>query len=275
MNSILEMFSYSFMTKAFIVGILISICASLIGISLVLKRNSMIGDGLSHVGFGAFAIATVLNFAPLEFALPIVIISSFLILRLNENSKIHGDSAIAILSSSSLAIGTFVISITKGVNTDINNYLFGSILSISNSDLILSIILSIIVIILYLLCYNQIFALTFDETFAKSIGVKTEVYNIIFACLCSVVVVLGMRLMGSLLISSLIIFPTISAMQIAKNFKGVVILAVIVSLINFVVGLTLSYFLSTPTGATIVIFNLVTLIIFKIFNLIRKNKIWN
>ncbi len=275
MNSILEMFSYSFMTKAFIVGILISICASLVGISLVLKRNSMIGDGLSHVGFGAFAIATVLNFAPLEFALPIVIISSFLILRLNENSKIHGDSAIAILSSSSLAIGTFVISITKGVNTDINNYLFGSILSISNSDLILSIILSIIVIILYLLCYNQIFALTFDETFAKSIGVKTEVYNIIFACLCSVVVVLGMRLMGSLLISSLIIFPTISAMQIAKNFKGVVILAVIVSLINFVVGLTLSYFLSTPTGATIVIFNLVTLIIFKIFNLIRRNKIWN
>lgn len=275
MNSILEMFSYSFMTKAFIVGILISICASLIGISLVLKRNSMIGDGLSHVGFGAFAIATVLNFAPLEFALPIVIISSFLILRLNENSKIHGDSAIAILSSSSLAIGTFVISITKGVNTDINNYLFGSILSISNSDLILSIILSIIVIILYLLCYNQIFALTFDETFAKSIGVKTEVYNIIFACLCSVVVVLGMRLMGSLLISSLIIFPTISAMQIAKNFKGVVILAVIVSLINFIVGLTLSYFLSTPTGATIVIFNLVTLIIFKIFNLIRRNKIWN
>ena len=275
MNSILEMFSYSFMTKAFIVGILISICASLVGISLVLKRNSMIGDGLSHVGFGAFAIATVLNFAPLEFALPIVIISSFLILRLNENSKIHGDSAIAILSSSSLAIGTFVISITKGVNTDINNYLFGSILSISNSDLILSIILSIIIIILYLLCYNQIFALTFDETFAKSIGVRTEVYNIIFACLCSVVVVLGMRLMGSLLISSLIIFPTISAMQIAKNFKGVVILAVIVSLINFVVGLTLSYFLSTPTGATIVIFNLVTLIIFKIFNLIRRNKIWN
>ena len=275
MNSILEMFSYSFMTKAFIVGILISICASLVGISLVLKRNSMIGDGLSHVGFGAFAIATVLNFAPLEFALPIVIISSFLILRLNENGKIHGDSAIAILSSSSLAIGTFVISITKGVNTDINNYLFGSILSISNSDLILSIILSIIVIILYLLCYNQIFALTFDETFAKSIGVKTEVYNVIFACLCSVVVVLGMRLMGSLLISSLIIFPTISAMQIAKNFKGVVILAVIVSLINFVVGLTLSYFLSTPTGATIVIFNLVTLIMFKIFNLIRRNKIWN
>lgn len=275
MNSILEMFSYSFMTRAFIVGILISICASLVGISLVLKRNSMIGDGLSHVGFGAFAIATVLNFAPLEFALPIVIISSFLILRLNENSKIHGDSAIAILSSSSLAIGIFVISITKGVNIDINNYLFGSILSISNNDLILSIILSIIVIILYLLCYNQIFSLTFDETFAKSIGVKTEVYNIIFACLCSVVVVLGMRLMGSLLISSLIIFPTISAMQIAKNFKGVVILAVIVSLINFVVGLTLSYFLSTPTGATIVIFNLVTLIILKIFNLIRRNKIWN
>ena len=140
-NDILEMFSYSFMVRAFIVGLLISLCASLIGVSLVLRRNSMIGDGLSHVGFGAFAIATIFGFAPLEFSIPIVIIVSFLILRLNENSKIHGDSMIALISASSLAIGTFAISIT-GVNTDINNYLFGSILSINQTDVIVSVILN-------------------------------------------------------------------------------------------------------------------------------------
>jgi zinc transport system permease protein len=151
MNSLIEMFSYSFIVRAFVVGILISISSSLIGVSLVLRRNSMIGDGLSHVGFGAFALATVLGFTPLYFSMPIVIIASFLILKLDDNSKIHSDAAIAIISSSALAIGTFAISITKGVNTDINNYLFGSILSISNIDVIISIILCLIVIVLYIL----------------------------------------------------------------------------------------------------------------------------
>ena len=198
MINIIEMFSYSFMVRAFIVGILISLCAALIGISLVLRRNSMIGDGLSHVGFGAFAIATILGFAPLEFAIPVVIIVSFLILKLNDNSKTHGDAAIALMSASSLAIGTFAISIVKGVNTDINNYLFGSILSINEKDVIISVILSVLVILLYVIAYNKIFAITFDERFAKSIGIKTNLYNMIFASLCSVTVVLGMRLMGSL-----------------------------------------------------------------------------
>ena len=183
MSSIIEMFSYSFMTRAFIVGILISLCASLVGVSLVLRRNSMIGDGLSHVGFGAFAIATILGFTPLYFAIPIVIIVSFFILKLNENSKIQGDAKIALLSASSLAIGTFAISITKGVNTDINNYLFGSILSLNETDIIISIILSIVVILLYILSYNKIFAITFDEKFAKSIGIKTNFYNVVFASL--------------------------------------------------------------------------------------------
>ncbi len=198
MTNIIEMFSYPFMQKAFIVGLLISLCASLVGVSLVLRRNSMIGDGLSHVGFGAFAIATVLGLAPLEFAIPVVVIVSFFILKLNDSSKIHGDAMIALISASALALGTFVISITKGVNTDINNYLFGSILSLTTKDVIISIILSILVIILYTLSYNKIFAITFDERFSKSIGIKTNIYNIIFASLCSIVVVLGMRLMGSL-----------------------------------------------------------------------------
>lgn len=262
-NDIVEMFSYSFMIKAFIVGLLISLCASLIGVSLVLRKNSMIGDGLSHVGFGAFAIASIIGIAPLEFAIPIVIIVSFLILRLNDNSKIHGDSLIALISASSLAIGTFVISIS-GVNTDINNYLFGSILSINEKDVIVSIVLSIIVVLLYLFSYNKIFAITFDEKFAKSIGINTNFYNIIFASLCSIVVVLGMRLMGSLLISSLIIFPTLSSMQIFKKFKSVVISSVIVSTISFIIGLIVSYLNATPTGATIVIVNLIIFIIFKL-----------
>ena len=249
-SSIIDMFSYSFMVKAFVVGILISLCASLIGVSLVLRKNSMIGDGLSHVGFGAFAVATILGFAPLEFAIPIVIIVSFLILKLNENNKIHGDSAIALISASSLAIGTFLISIT-GVNTDINNYLFGSILSINNSDVIISIILSIIVILIYIISFNKIFAITFDERFAKSIGINTNLYNIIFATLCSIVVVIGMRLMGSLLISSLIIFPTLSSLQIFKKFKSVVISSIVISLLSFIIGLVVSYLNATPLIAVV------------------------
>lgn len=269
MSSIIEMFSYSFMIRAFIVGILISLCASLIGLSLVLRRNSMIGDGLSHVGFGAFAIATVLGVAPLKFAIPIVILVSFFILKMSDNDSMHGDSKVALMSASALAVGTFAISITKGVNTDINNYLFGSILSINDADIIISIILTVIVISLYIISYNKIFAITFDDSFAKSIGINTNLYNIIFAILCSIVVVLGMRLMGSLLISSLIIFPTLSSMQYFKTFKKVVISSVIISIISFTIGLILSYFIATPTGSTIVIINLIIFIIFKLISYIK------
>ena len=270
-NEIIDMFSYSFMIKAFITGLLISLCASLIGVSLVLRKNSMIGDGLSHVGFGAFAVSTVLGFAPLEFSIPIVMLSSFLILKIGDNSKISGDSLIAIISASSLAIGTFVISLS-GVNTDINNYLFGSILSISDSELIISIILSIVVVLLYIFSYNKIFAITFDQKFAKSIGINTNFYNVIFASLCSIVVVLGMRIMGSLLISSLIIFPTISSMQIFKKFKSVVISSVVISIISFIIGLILSYLYETPTGSTIVIINLMILTICKLLSILKYKR---
>ncbi len=268
-NSILEIFSYSFMTRALIVGLLISLCASLIGVSLVLRKNSMIGDGLSHVAFGAFAVASIMNLAPLEFTIPVVIIVSFFILKINDSSKIHGDARIAMISASSLAIGTFLISLF-GVNTDINNYLFGSILSINIKDVIISSILSVIVILLYIISYNKIFAITFDEKFAKSIGIKTDFYNMLFASLCSVVVVLGMRLMGSLLISSLIIFPTITSMQMFKRFKSVVISSVVISLISFVIGLLVSYYNSTPTGATIVLVHLSIFLIFKLVSYIKN-----
>ena len=253
MFDIFEMFGQAFILRSFIAGFFIVIAAALIGTSLVLRRNAMIGDGLSHVGFGAFALATVFNFAPLEFALPIVILMSFLILRLNEQNRVQPDAAM--VSAGALALGTFLISITKGVNTDINNYLFGSILSISESDLMLAVVFSLVVILLFLFCYNKIFALTFDEDFARAVGIKTDFYNIVFAILCSIVVVLGMRLMGALLISSLIIFPTMSAMQVAKTFKKVVILSTVISLICFVVGMIVSYNFATPTGSTIVLVN--------------------
>lgn len=269
MEEIIKMFSYTFMFRALIAGLIISLCASVLGVSLVLRKNSMIGDGLSHVGFGALAIATVFGFAPLEFTIPVVVIVSFFILKLGSNRKINGDAVIALLSASSLAIGIMVISVTKGINTDINNYLFGSILSISNNDLILSIILGLFVLILFIISYNKIFALTFDEMFAKSIGIKTDLYNIILSILCSITIVLGMRLMGALLISSLIIFPCLSSMYLFKTYKGVIISSSIISIICFTLGLILSYFLDTPTGSSIVIVNLIVLIIFKLISLIK------
>lgn len=269
MSNIIEMFSYSFMIKALIVGVLISLCASLIGVSTVLRKNSMIGDGLSHVAFMTFALATILHVAPLYFSISVVIIVSFLILRLNSSNKIHGDSMIALVSASSLAIGTFLISITKGVNIDINNYLFGSILGVDIVDVVVSIILTVIVLFLYLVFYNKIFAITFDETFSKSIGIKTNVYNAVFAILCSLVVVVGMRLMGSLLISSLIIFPALISMQIFKKFKSVVISSVIISVLTFILGLIVSYLFSTPTGATVVIVNIILFVVVKIISMLK------
>ena len=275
MNSFFQMFSYQFIVYALIVGISISICAALLGTSLVLKRNSMIGDGLSHVGFGACAIAMALNWAPLAFAIPIVIIASFLILKLSEKSKIHGDSAIALVASASLAIGYIVIH-TSGTNIDVENYLYGSILGITKQELIMSVSLSIVVIIAFVLLYNKIFAITFDESFMKSTGGKTELYNIIISVLCSITVVLGMKLMGALLITSLIIFPTISARQIFKKYKSVVIASVVISVLCFFIGMVMNYYIDLPIGSTIVVVNLCLLLILmatsKIMNKIKINK---
>ena len=165
-----EMFSYHFMVRAVVVGALVSLCAALLGVSLVLKRYSMIGDGLSHVGFGALAIAAAVNIAPLYLAVPVVIAAAFLLLRINQNSKIKGDAAIALISSSALAIGVVTVSLTTGMNTDVSNYMFGSILSLSHADAVLSIVLSAVVLLMFVLLYPRIFAVTFDETFARATG---------------------------------------------------------------------------------------------------------
>ncbi len=269
MNLILEIISYPFMMRALIVGILVSLCASLLGVSLVLRRYSMIGDGLSHVGFGALAISAFLNTAPLLITIPVVIIAAFFILRITENNKVKGDSLIAVISTASLAAGVMILSLIPGMNTDLNNYLFGSILSISNNDMIISIIISIIVLILFIAFYNRIFSITFDDGFSKATGIKTNLYNMLIAILTAVTIVLGMRLMGSMLISSLIIFPALTSMRIFKTFKSVTISSAVLSVICFVLGLFISYIFETPTGASIVVVNLSALILFTIISKIR------
>ena len=183
MNILIEILSYPFMQRAVVVGVLVSLCAALLGVSLVLRRYAMIGDGLSHVGFGALAIAAALNTSPLKVTIPIVILAAFLLLRLSKSSKLKGDSAIALVSTGSLAIGVLIISLSSGMNTDLNNYLFGSILAISNEDMILSIAISLAVLSLFILFYNKIFSLTFDEKFAKASGMNTDRFNILIAVL--------------------------------------------------------------------------------------------
>ena len=220
MKVILEMLSYPFLVRALVVGVLVSLCASLLGVSLVLKRYSMIGDGLSHVGFGALAIATALNLAPLAVAVPVVVVAAFLLLRLSQNGKLKGDAAIALLSSSALAIGVMTVSMTSGMNTDVNNYMFGSILSLSSADLRLSLILSAAVLALFVLCYPRIFAVTFDEEFAAATGTRAGLYNLVIAVVVAVIIVLAMNLVGSLLISALIIFPALSAMRLFKSVEA-------------------------------------------------------
>ena len=265
------MFSYSFILRALIVGVLVSLCASLLGVSLVLKRYSMIGDGLSHVGFGAIAVATAFNWAPMEFTIPVVIIAAFLLLRLSENSSIKGDSAIAIISTGALAFGILVVSMTTGMNTDINSYLFGSILAMTLNDVLLSVVLSAVVIVLFVLFYNKIFAVTFDETFSNATGIRANVYNMLIAILTAITIVLGMRMMGALLISSLIIFPALTSMRVCKHFKTVVIVSAVISIICFLLGLIISYFFSTPTGATVVVINIGIFILFSILGKLRLN----
>ena len=252
----LNMFSYHFIQRALIVGVLVSLCAALLGVSLVLKRYSMIGDGLSHVGFGALAIASALNLAPLAVTIPVVVAAAVLLLRMSRNGMLKGDTAIAMISSSAIAIGVMVISLANGINSELNSYMFGSILSVSRSDAILSVVLCTAVLVLFLMFYPRLFAVTFDEDFARATGTNTELYNTLLAVLTAVTVVLGMRMMGALLISSLIIFPALSAMRVCKSFKSVVISSAVISVVCFVVGMIASYILETPTGASIVISNL-------------------
>ena len=268
-DELMVLFSYPFMQRALIVGILVSLCAALLGTSLVLKRYSMIGDGLSHVGYGAFAIAASAGIAPLGFAIPVVIASAFLLLYITRKGKMGGDSAIAILSSSSLAIGMIVVALS-GVSIDINSYMFGSILALKEEDVMLSIVCSVIVVLLFILLYHRIFAVTFDESFSSATGIHTNVYNTFISVLTAVVIVVGMRLMGALLISSLMIFPSLTSMRICRSFRSVTICSAVVSVSCFTAGLIASYFINIPTGAGIVVLNLAVFLLFALAGKILK-----
>ena len=248
MSLLLEMFTYPFIVRAFVVG-------------LVLKRYSMIGDGLSHVSFGALSIAVACGWAPLPVSIPVVILAALGLLRLTERSRMGADAAIAVVSASSLAAGVIVTSLTTGMTTDVDSYMFGSILAMDRADVALSAGLSAAVLLLFVLFYHKLFAITFDESFSRATGVRVGLYNTFLSVLTALTIVLGMRMMGAMLISSLVIFPALSAMRVRKSFRGVVILAGILAVACFCAGLTASYLLSTPVGATVVIADLAAFLI--------------
>lgn len=270
LDTFVQMFSYSFMLRAVIVGVLVALCSALLGVTLVLKRYSMIGDGLSHVGFGALCLALAMNVAPLAVSVPVVVIAAFLLLRISENGKIKGDAAIAMISSTALAIGIIVTSMTTGINSDVNGYMFGSILAMSSTDVYVSIILSIAVLVLYVVFYNKIFAVTFDESFARATGTKTGMYNTLVSLLTAVTIVIGMRIMGAMLISSLIIFPALTSMRVCRSFKSVVATSAVVSVACFFIGLFISFAYSMPAGASVVAVNAVTFGIFSLVGIIKR-----
>ena len=262
--------SYDFVKYALIVGSLIALCSSLFGVVLVLKRFSFIGDGLSHVAFGAMAVAAIVGVTDnMLIVLPVTVISAILLLRSGKNTKIKGDAAIAMVSVGALALGYLLMSLfstSSNVAGDVCGTLFGSsaIITLSHSDVVLCIALSIVVLALFFLCYHKIFAVTFDEDFAQAIGLKTSIYNLFIAVITAVIIVLAMNLVGSLLISALIIFPALSAMRVCRSFKGVTIVSAILSVSCALLGILVSILASTPVGPTIVAADIVAFLIFAI-----------
>lgn len=267
-------FSFSFVRYAVIVGVLISLCASLLGVTLVLKRFSYIGEGLSHTAFGTMAIASVLGLTNnMLLILPVTIVSAILLLKTSQNKKVNGDALIAILSVSSLAIGYLLLNVfntSSNVSGDVCTTLFGStsILTLSTSDVWLTVILAVVVIMFFVLLYNKIFAITFDENFAKASGTKTGLYNILLASIIAIVIVVAMNLVGSLLVSALIIFPALSAMRVFRSFKGVTICSAVSSVVCALIGLLVSIFAGTPVGSTIIVVDIICFLIFYCLGLI-------
>ena len=266
---------YPFVKYALIVGVLISLCSSLLGVTLVLKRFSFIGDGLSHVAFGAMSVAAVVGLTnEMTLVLPVTVLCAILLLCTGQNAKVKGDAAVAMISVSALAIGYMVMSIfpssSGNVAGDVCTTLFGStsILTLTETEVWLCTVLSVLVVAVFVLCYNKIFCITFDEGFSKATGTKVKVYTFLLATIIAVVIVLAMNLVGSLLISALVVFPALSAMRVCKNFKGVTICAAIISVVCSFSGLIVSIVAGTPVGSTIVVADLVAFGIFSIIGMI-------
>ena len=270
MSTLIHYFSFSFVQYAFIVGVLISLCSSLLGVTLVLKRFSFIGDGLSHVAFGAMAIAAVLNLSNnMYLVLPFTVIAAILLLRTGKNTKIQGDAAIAVISVSSLALGYLLMNVfssSANLAGDVCSTLFGStsILTLTKAEVYLCVILSIAVIAAFIVFYNKIFAVTFDENFAQAVGTHASLYNLVIAVIIAIIIVLAMNLVGSLLISALVIFPALSAMRVLRSFKSVIICSAAVSVVCSVSGLLISSLAGTPVGSTIVAVNLFVFVVFSV-----------
>ena len=285
MNNIFETLtfylSFPFVKYALIVGILISLCAALLGVILVLKRFSYIGEGLSHTAFGTMAIAAILNLTNDSLlVIPVTIICAILLLKTSQNKKINGDALIAIISVSALAIGYLLLNIfdaSSNISADVCTTLFGStsILTLSSNDVLTTIVLTLVVIVFFILFYNKIFAVTFDENFAKASGTKIELFNIFLATIIAIVIVVAMNLVGSLLVSALIIFPALSSMRIFKSFKGVTISSAVISITCAFLGLILSILFGTPVGSTIIAVNITNFAIFYILGLTLRRSKWN
>ena len=257
-NTLVEYLQYPFVRRILVAGVLVAFCASMLGVTLVLKRFSFIGDGLSHVAFGALAIATVLKIANVNiFIMPVTIVCAILLLRTGTNTKLKGDAAIAMLSVGSMAVGYLILnvfSVSSNVSGDVCSTLFGStsILTLTGSEVVMCVIASLVVVAFFIIFYNRIFSVTFDENFTRSMGKNTNVYNLMIAVITAVIIVLAMNLVGSLLITALLVFPALSAMRVMTSFKSVIIYSAILSVFGAVFGIIISIFTSTPVGSTIV-----------------------
>lgn len=267
--------SFDFIQYALIAGLLISLCASLLGVTLVLKRYSMIGDGLSHVAFGAMSIAAVCSLAPMAVTLPVTIIAAVILLGMSTSGKIKGDAAIAMISVGALAFGYLlmnVFTVSSNISGDVCTTLFGStsILTLTQNDIILCTVLAAVVILVFVIFYHKIFAVTFDESFANATGTNTKVYNNLIAVVTAVVIVLAMNLVGALLVSALIIFPALTAMRVFKSFKRVIVGAALISVCCTLIGLLTAILYGTPVGSTIVIADIVVFAIFSVIGKVAK-----
>ena len=253
--------NYDFISRAFFAGLAVSLCASLLGVTIVLRRLSTIGDGLSHISFGSMSIAAAIGFSPLKIALPTSVVAALMLFRL-VGRKMKGDSLIAVISSGALALGIIMISYS-GSGTDMNSYLIGSLYSVSQNDLVASLILCVALFICFMLFHNRIFAVTFDADFSKATGIGVSFTENLLAVFTALTVVIGMRLMGALLISGLIVFPALSAMRVFKSFRAVTICSALISLVSFCLGFLLTLvFDAIPTGACITIVNLLMFVLF-------------
>ena len=266
MEQFINLLNYTFLQRALICGVAISLCAALIGVTLVLKNYSMIGHGLGEVGFASLTLAVALGLPPLAVSLPIVMVAAIIIMIISQKKGESGDIPIALVSTGALALGIIITSLSTVFNIDVSNYMFGSILSMKRSDVIISVILSMVVFAIYMIFYNRLFMITYDEKFAKARGINVTFYQFLISFLTALIVVLGMRMMGTLLISSLIVFPAIIAKGLTGSFKELIIISGIISVICFILGMLLSFFINLPTGASIVLVYIVLLIITKIVN---------